>query len=58
MILKDWTAYELAKRAKMSTQTSARLSKGDTNFSINTLDRLCKVFGVDRVGDIIEFENE
>ena len=53
--IRGWTPYELSKRANMSTQTAARLATGDTNFSLNTLLKLCEVFQVRKINEIVEY---
>ena len=53
--IRGWTPYELSKRASMSTQTAARLATGDTNFSLNTLLKLCEVFQVRKINEIVEY---
>lgn len=57
MNIKNWTAYELGKRGEFSYDTASRIAKGGTNLSLRTVERLCVVFGVNKIGDLFELED-
>ena len=54
--IRNWKPVELSKRTGMSTQTAARLAKGDTNFSVSTLLKLCDLFQVRNINEVIEYK--
>ena len=53
--IKGWRPYEIAKRTGVSPNTAQRLARGDTNFSIATLGKLCQLFQVRDVNEVIEY---
>ena len=52
--IKDWTPYQLVKRG-LPEPTAYKVANGEAGFSIQTLDKLCKIFNVDSVSEIIEY---
>ena len=58
LALRSWTPHELSKRAGMSSQTGQRLARGDTDFSLSTLLKLCDLFQVRKISEVIEYKQE
>ena len=54
---KGWGAMDLVRRANLGVDTSYRLARGETDFTVQTLGRLCEVFGVP-VNKVVEFVPE
>lgn len=51
---RGWGAMDLVRRAGLGVDTSYRLARGEIDFTIQTLGRLCEVFGV-AVNKIVEY---
>ena len=43
---RGWGAMDLVRRANVGIGTAYKLAAGDADFSIQTLGKLCAVFGV------------
>ena len=51
---RGWGAMDLVRKAELGIDTAYKLARGETDFTIQTLEKLCKVFGVP-VQRVIEF---
>ena len=55
MKIRNWSAYELGKRGGFAPDTAARIKRGDTNLSLNTVAKLCVIFNVKVIDELFEY---